>query len=79
MRAMFHELVRHGRPVTLLYSVRCSEESAFAEVRSAQLLWMSPRQGLLRVLAGRRHTCEPLQSVSHLFLLSTLLAVALVG
>ena len=55
MRAMFHELVRRGTPVTLLYSVRSPEESAFAEVRSAQLLWMSPRQDLLRVLGADTH------------------------
>ena len=39
MRAMFHELVRRGTPVTLLFSVRSPKEAAFAEVRSAQLPW----------------------------------------
>ncbi len=40
MRAMFHDLVWRGTSVTLLYSVRSHEESAFAEVRCAQLAWI---------------------------------------
>ena len=46
MRAMFHELVWRGTPVTLLFSVRSPKEAAFAEVRSAQLLWLSPTKML---------------------------------